>query len=175
MNTLLIDLKNLPLTQEYQSSCPIYAIFTNKEASPILCNGMPSISFQRISNVIVVCRRAVGTTRQGGSPPSQILADQLILSQPGWQIIPTPLLLATPPPHPQYSNFPTARLLVCRRHRLRATRCTLINCLANVTKAEIGDKSRHIENHSASQICFGRLGHNKLGSKSIKTNDSAKL
>ena len=47
--------------------------------------------------------------------------------------------------------------------------------MANVTKAEIGDKSRHIENHSASQICFGRLGHNKLGSKSIKTNDSAKL
>ena len=54
-----------------------------------------------------------GLSEPGGSTALQIFTDQVTLSQPGGQIMPTTLLLAPPP---RFSDLPTALNLAAMVH-----------------------------------------------------------
>ena len=62
----------------------------------------------------IICHRDAGTERAGRRTPSQILADQLTLSQLGGQII--PLIVHTTRPPTRFLDLPTSLICIEARH-----------------------------------------------------------
>ena len=71
-----------------------------------------TINQGKLLNIILILigLSELGEGGEGGiAAPSQILAGKLTLFQPGWQIIPTTLLVA---PFPGFSDLPTDLIII---------------------------------------------------------------
>ena len=108
------------------------------------------------------CRNQRGP---GGPWPPQILADQLTLSQPGGQIIPTPLLIAPTPLG--ILDFPMALRVAKRERRRSSSKRNIHTELINVQCQYIITSVHYLFQNENKKVLFFQLSRPKFDRNSL--------